>query len=201
MTFFEIDPEIVRIARDPKLFTYLADSDATIETVVGDGRLGLAKAEKGSFDLIVLDAFSSDAIPVHLLTEEAMRTYVDRLAPGGLLVVHISNRVFDLEPVLASAADRLGLSAVTRQGGGGADGATPQQLGGARQGRLRRRSAHCTPGLARPRYPPDPLDRRLLLDPVGAEVGLGRAAVSSRCCSRPSPAWPSSSRSSRRAGR
>ena len=106
MTFFEIDPEIVRIARDPKLFSYLADSDATIETVVGDGRLGVAKAENGSFDLIVLDAFSSDAIPVHLLTEEAMRTYMDRLAPGGLLVVHISNRVFDLEP--CSPARRSG---------------------------------------------------------------------------------------------
>ena len=125
MTFFEIDPEVVRIARDPNLFTYLADSDATVETVVGDGRLGLAKTGTGSFDLIVLDAFSSDSIPVHLLTEEAMRTYVDRLAPGGLLLVHISNRVFDLEPVLASAAERLGLSAVTRHGGGGADGATP----------------------------------------------------------------------------
>ncbi len=127
MTFFEIDPEVVRIARDQKLFTYLADSDATIETLVGDGRLGLAKADAGSFDMIVLDAFSSDSIPVHLLTEEAMRTYVDRLAPGGLLVVHISNRVFDLEPVLASAAERLGLYAVTRRGGAGADGARLSQ--------------------------------------------------------------------------
>ncbi len=125
MTFFEIDPEVVRIARDQKLFTYLADSDATIESVVGDGRLGLAKAANGSFDMIVLDAFSSDAIPVHLLTEEAMRTYLDRLTPGGLLVVHISNRVFDLEPVLASAAERLGLSAVTRHGDGGSKGSTP----------------------------------------------------------------------------
>ena len=125
MTFFEIDPEVVRVARNPKLFTYLADSDATIETVVGDGRLGLAKAGTGSFDMIVLDAFSSDAIPVHLLTEEAIRTYMDRLAPDGLLVVHISNRVFDLEPVLASAAERLGLSAVTRHGDGGTGGATP----------------------------------------------------------------------------
>lgn len=123
MTFFEIDPEVVRIARDETLFSYLEDSAASIRTVVGDGRLGLAEAAPGSFDVIVLDAFSSDSIPVHLLTEEAIRTYVDRLTPDGLLVVHISNRVFDLEPVLASAADRLDLSAATRQGDGDAEGA------------------------------------------------------------------------------
>jgi SAM-dependent methyltransferase len=128
MTFFEIDPEIVRMARDPRLFSYLADSAATIETVVADGRLGIAKAEPGSFDMVVLDAFSSDSIPVHLLTEEAISSYVDRLAPGGLLLVHISNRVFDLEPVLAGAAERLGLAAVTRFGGDdGVDGATPSE--------------------------------------------------------------------------
>ncbi len=122
MTFFEIDPEIVRIARDPRLFSYLADSPATLDAVVGDGRLGLAASPAGSYDAILLDAFSSDSIPVHLLTEEAMRTYVDRLAPGGVLVVHISNRVFDLEPVLASAAERLGLTAAVGRGAGDADG-------------------------------------------------------------------------------
>jgi len=124
MTFYEIDPEIVRIARQPDLFTYLDDSEATIRTVVGDGRLGLRDAAPGSFDLIVLDAFSSDSIPVHLLTEEAILTYVDRLAPGGLLVVHISNRMFNLEPVLASAADGLGLSAALGRGHAGKDGAS-----------------------------------------------------------------------------
>jgi hypothetical protein len=124
MTFFEIDPEVVRIARDPRLFTYLADSPATTRTVVGDGRLGLAAAAPGRFDLVLLDAFSSDSIPVHLLTEEAMRTYVDRLAADGLLVVHISNRLFELEPVLAAAADELGLSAAIGRGRPGADGAT-----------------------------------------------------------------------------
>lgn len=123
MTFFEIDPEVVRIARDPDLFTYLADSEAAIRTVVGDGRLGLAAVSRGSYDLIVLDAFSSDSIPVHLLTEEAIRTYTDRLAPGGLLVVHISNRMFQLEPVLASAAQRLGLAAAVGTGESGADAA------------------------------------------------------------------------------
>lgn len=125
MTFFEIDPEIVRIARDPALFTYLADSKATIRTVVGDGRLRVAEHPAGSFDLMLLDAFSSDSIPVHLLTTEAMRMYADRLAPGGLLVVHISNRVFDLRPVVASAAADLGWRAAVGAIDATADGATP----------------------------------------------------------------------------
>ncbi len=137
LTFFEIDPEIVRIASDPELFSYLADSPATIKTVVADGRLGLESAAPGSYDAIVLDAFSSDAIPVHLLTEEAMRTYVERLSPDGILVVHISNRAFDLEPVLAGNAQRLGLSAAIGRGGAGPDGATESvwvALGGPTSG-------------------------------------------------------------------
>lgn len=120
--FYEIDADVVRIAEDPELFTFVSDSDARIDMVVGDGRLELAKEPLGSFDLVILDAFSSDSIPVHLLTEEAVRTYVDRLAPDGLLMVHISNRVFDLEPVLASAADRLGLAAAIGRGGSSDEG-------------------------------------------------------------------------------
>ncbi len=107
MTFFEIDADMVRIARDPALFTFLTDSAARIETVVGDGRLMLAKLPPASFDLLVLDAFSSDSIPAHLLTREALRMYADRLRTGGVLAVHISNRVFDLRPVLAGAAEDL----------------------------------------------------------------------------------------------
>ncbi len=117
MTFVEIDPEMVRIAGDPDLFTYLADTPADVETVVGDGRLQLAEVPSGSYDLLVLDAFSSDAIPVHLLTEEALDSYARTLAPGGRMVVHISNRIFDLEPVLASAADRFGWSGAVGRGG------------------------------------------------------------------------------------
>jgi hypothetical protein len=124
MTFYEIDPEIVRLANDPRYFTYLTDSPARIETVVGDGRLQLGKAPTGAFDLIVLDAFSSDSIPVHLLTEEAFATYADKLAPGGVLAVHISNRVFDLEPVVANAADRLGWPAALGAGQATQHGAT-----------------------------------------------------------------------------
>jgi SAM-dependent methyltransferase len=107
-TFVEIDPAVVEIARDPRMFTYLTDSSAQVDVLVGDGRLEVAKLPHGSLDVLVLDAFSSDAIPVHLLTEEAMRTYAASLRPGGLLVVHISNKVFDLAPVLAGSAASLG---------------------------------------------------------------------------------------------
>ncbi|MGD8200810.1 fused MFS/spermidine synthase [Ornithinimicrobium sp. W1679] len=112
MAFFEIDPEVVEVASNPDLFTYLSTSPADIEHIVGDGRLTLAEQSPGSFDVIFLDAFTSDAIPVHLLTTEAFDTYDRALADGGLLMVHISNRVFDLEPVVASAADQLGWEAL-----------------------------------------------------------------------------------------
>ncbi len=118
-TFFEIDPEVIKIARDPSLFTYLRDSQASVKTTVGDGRLEVEKLPKASLDMLVLDAFSSDAIPVHLLTTEAMRTYADRLRPGGMLVVHISNKVFDLAPVLTSTAQTLGWSGRVAVGGEG----------------------------------------------------------------------------------
>lgn len=127
MTFFEIDPEMVRIAQDTTLFTYLADSEADVHVVTGDGRLRVQKAPPGTFDLLILDAFSSDAIPVHLLTREAFRIYADRLAAGGILAVHISTRVFDLEPVVADAAKALGYSAAfgtgVADGSGAADSA------------------------------------------------------------------------------
>lgn len=113
MDFYEIDPEVVRIARDPKLFSYTADVERAraaaqqpleMNFIVGDGRLELARAEDKQYDLIVLDAFSSDAIPVHLLTREAMGVYLSRLAPGGVIAVHISNRHIDLVPVLEAQA-------------------------------------------------------------------------------------------------
>ncbi|KQY64726.1 fused MFS/spermidine synthase [Nocardioides sp. Root140] len=124
MTFFEIDPEIVRMAEDPELFTYLEDSPADIKTVVGDGRLQVEALNPGTFDLLVLDAFSSDSIPVHLLTREAFRVYAEKLAPGGVLVVHVSNRVFDLRPVVAAAADDLDLIALEGSG----DGTAPHSV-------------------------------------------------------------------------
>ena len=112
---YEIDEAVVNIARNPLYFTFLSNSRASlIEYFVGDGRLLLEQFEGDPYDLIVLDAFSSDAIPVHLLTVEAFEVYLSRLAEGGVLAVHISNVYLDLEPVVASAAERLGLAARLR---------------------------------------------------------------------------------------
>ena len=103
---------MVEIARDPESFTFLADSAATIDVVVGDGRLDLETVAPGSFDLLVLDAFSSDTVPVHLLTVESFATSMRTLAPRGVIAVHISNRFIDLEPVVAAAARDLGFVAI-----------------------------------------------------------------------------------------
>lgn len=123
-TFFEIDPDIVATAEDPALFTFLRDSAADVDVVVGDGRLSVAEQPAGGLDLLVLDAFSSDSIPVHLLTREAMREYAAALAPGGVLLVHTSNRFFDLVPVLAAAASDLGWAASLGLSRGETEGAT-----------------------------------------------------------------------------
>jgi SAM-dependent methyltransferase len=113
-TFFEIDPEIVHIARDGGLFTYLADARGEVNVVLGDGRLSLAAVPDGTFGLLVLDAFSSDAVPAHLLTREALALYVRKLAPGGLLAFHLSNRYLALPGVVAGSAAAAGLVGVTR---------------------------------------------------------------------------------------
>ena len=112
MTFYELDPEVVRIASDPSLFTYISGSKAKLNFVTGDGRLGIAKATPGQFDLIVVDAFSSDAIPVHLLTKEAMALYLRALSPEGVLLLNLTNNHVDLLPIvdaLASDAHLVGL--------------------------------------------------------------------------------------------
>src|SRR5262249_21441939 len=113
-TFYEIDPLVERIARDPRYFTYLQNSRGTLKVVLGDGRLSLQQAAPAAYDLIVLDAFSSDAIPVHLLTKEALQLYLSRLRSGGLIAVHISNRYLDLEPALAALAREAGLSGIVK---------------------------------------------------------------------------------------
>lgn len=119
MTFFEIDGEIADLAADPDVFSFVEDSSADIDIQVGDGRLLLDEQSDDSYDVLVLDAFSSDAIPVHLLTREALSGFADKVRDGGALVVHISNRVFDLEPVLAAAEQDLGWHAAIGQGGSG----------------------------------------------------------------------------------
>lgn len=114
--YYEIDPTVVNIARDSGLFTFLKSSPADVDIVLGDGRLSLAReqAEHGSqqFDYLVLDAFNSDAIPVHLLTLEAFRIYAAALAPNGLLAVHVSNRHFNLLPLVARTGKEVGLDAI-----------------------------------------------------------------------------------------
>ncbi|MDO9364413.1 MAG: fused MFS/spermidine synthase [Sphingopyxis sp.] len=113
-TIFEIDPAMVQIARDPKKFTYLSDCAGDTSIVIGDARLQLAKQPPGRFDVIVIDAFSSDAIPLHLLTKEAIGIYSRALKPDGILLIHISNRFFDLEPVLAEEGKKRGWSTAIR---------------------------------------------------------------------------------------
>ncbi|MBM4029255.1 MAG: hypothetical protein FJ280_28235, partial [Planctomycetes bacterium] len=115
MTFFEIDPTIERIARDPNLFRYLELRGQDVEVVIGDGRQSLARRPDGTFDLLVLDAFSSDAIPVHLLTREALAIYLAKLAPGGVILYHISNRYVDLEAVVANLALDCGAAALIQE--------------------------------------------------------------------------------------
>lgn len=122
--FFEIDPVVARIAEDPRWFTYVSDSDADVDVVTGDGRLAMEQEPTDSFDVVALDAFSSDSIPVHILTREGIEVFLDRVRDDGALAVHISNRVFDLRPVLAAHARALGLHAVLGIGGEG-PGASP----------------------------------------------------------------------------
>lgn len=113
--FYEIDPAVIAIAGEPKYFTYVHRSKATVGYVEGDGRMKIAESPEASFDLIVLDVFSSDSIPTHLVTLEAIRdVYVPRLKPGGVLLMHISNRFFDLSGPLARIAQETGLSVIVR---------------------------------------------------------------------------------------
>jgi SAM-dependent methyltransferase len=110
-TFYELDPTVARVARDERLFTYLRDCPGSYDIVVGDGRLNLELAPPGRFALITIDAFSSDAIPMHLLTTEAVDVYKDKLASDGVLLFHISNRYLDLRGVLSRLASESGLVA------------------------------------------------------------------------------------------
>ena len=114
--FYEIDPSVIRIAKDDQYFTFLRDSPAIVEIIPGDARLSLEaemnRGELQSFDLLVVDAFSSDAIPFHLMTLEAFALYLEHLAPDGLIAIHVSNRHFELAPVLYKVASALGLSAL-----------------------------------------------------------------------------------------
>jgi hypothetical protein len=115
-TFYEIDPVVAKVARDSRLFTFLDDSRASAtEVILGDGRLRLRTAPEHGYGLIVLDAFSSDAIPIHLLTREALQVYVGKLADGGIIAFHISNNFIDLVPVLGALARDAKMTCLVRR--------------------------------------------------------------------------------------
>jgi spermidine synthase len=108
-TYYEIDPLVRHIATETPYFTFLRDCAPGTLIELGDARLTLRAATSASFDVLVLDAFSSDAIPVHLLTREAMTLYLDKLRDRGIILMHVSNRYLDLAPVLARIAGDLQL--------------------------------------------------------------------------------------------
>ncbi len=110
-TFFEINPADIAIAENPALFTFLRDCPGQTDIVLGDARLSLMEQPNHSFGMIVLDAFTSDSIPVHLMTRDAMQLYLNKLEPDGLLVYHVSNLHLDLGPVVGNIAASLKLPA------------------------------------------------------------------------------------------
>jgi hypothetical protein len=115
-TYYEIDPLVLRIAHNKRLFSYLDDCPPTVDVKMGDARLSLAAEPDSTFDLIVLDAFSSDAIPVHLMTREALAMYLRKIKPTGAIAYHVSNRYLELRPVLFSLAIDAGISGVAGEG-------------------------------------------------------------------------------------
>ncbi len=108
--FYEINPQVVEVAHSE--FTFMKDTPATIEVVLGDGRLSLEREASQQFDVLAMDAFSGDSIPMHLLTREAMQIYLRHLKPGGVLLFQATNRFLNIAPIVASLANEFGLSAV-----------------------------------------------------------------------------------------
>jgi len=109
LTYYEIDPMVARIAEDPRFFILLRDCAPQHQVVIGDARLRLRDAPDASYSLIALDAFSGDSIPMHLLTREALALYLRKLAPGGIIALHITNQYLELAPALGNLANDAGL--------------------------------------------------------------------------------------------
>lgn len=107
--FYEIDPLVIEIAENPKFFTYLSDCGSPYKIISGDARITLAKAKDQSYDFMLIDAYHSDNIPIHLITKEAVGLYLKKLKTDGILGFHISNRYMDLKPILKNLADHYGL--------------------------------------------------------------------------------------------
>jgi hypothetical protein len=117
LTYYEIDPDVIRIATDPKLFQYVSECAPETRIVLGDARLRIAEAPDASYDLIFVDAFIGAAIPIHLLTREAMALYFRKLKPGGIVAMHISNLNLELASVAAGIAEANGAIARVYEGG------------------------------------------------------------------------------------
>lgn len=116
---YEINPLVVEIAK--KEFTFIKDCPARLDIVMGDARLSLEREEPQGYDVLHMDAFSSDSVPVHLLTKEAFLLYFKHLKPDGILVIHISNRYLNLQPVIARATEALGKPSILIEDGGDED--------------------------------------------------------------------------------
>jgi hypothetical protein len=142
-TFFEIDPAIEQIARTNEWFTFLPACGTRCTVVTGDARISFGSMSEHAYDLIVLDAFSSDSIPLHLMTREAMDLYLSRLAPGGSILMHISNRHLRLAPIVGRLAADRGLFAVRRLEKNGAG--WPEGKSGSEWVALSRRASDVEP--------------------------------------------------------
>ncbi|MDQ3644807.1 MAG: fused MFS/spermidine synthase, partial [Actinomycetota bacterium] len=128
-TFYEIDPAVERIARDPRLFTYLRDCPGEFDVVLGDARLRLLRAADRRYGLIIADAFSSDAVPVHLITREALALYRSKLRERGIVAFNVSNSYLALEPVLGNLADDARMACVAREDRASAKDGLPETEG------------------------------------------------------------------------
>jgi tRNA A58 N-methylase Trm61 len=120
--FFEIDQTMVDTARDPKYFSYIQNCQPDLKPVIGDARLTFAREPDGVYDLIIVDAYSSDAIPIHLATQEAMKIYKDKLSPQGVVLMHVSNRHLELASVVVGIADANGMKSWVYNEDSGRDG-------------------------------------------------------------------------------
>ena len=127
--YYEIDPVVVRVARTPYMFSFLWMCRPDVPIILGDARLTLAEAPDGAYDLIIVDAFSSDAIPIHLLTREAMATYLKKLSPHGMVVMHVSSRHLELASVVAGIAAANGLTTLLSDEGDPDEAAHPYKFG------------------------------------------------------------------------
>ena len=124
---YEINPDVQRIANT--YFRYMADADAQVDVVLGDARLSMEREAPQAFDILVLDAFTSEAVPVHLLTKEAFEIYLRHLKPDGVIAVHLSSRYFNLEPVIRRLAEHFDLGTAFVASPGGSLAAFPARWG------------------------------------------------------------------------